>query len=129
MRPVRQHILGFCRAPGALRTHGLACLPSLLDMETIYDSDRFIVVHMLCNSADDDASEPPQDAAAAVATLRHSFEIVDKQAGTQLYLDGMWSELFQQRIAEWHINVPTQQEVEDTLAGFAGLAQTPLTLH
>lgn len=95
-------------------------------METLYDSDRFIVLHMQCDAPAGAPAAPP---GADALLARHGFEIVDKHSGKQLYLDGQWSELFQRRIAEWRANIPTQQEVEDTLATFAGLAQTPLALH
>ena len=60
---------------------------------------------------------------------RHGFEIVDKRSGKQLYLDGSWAELFQQRLTAWRHTAPTQEEVEGTLEGYAGLAQTPIALH
>ena len=56
-------------------------------------------------------------------------EIVDKRSGKEVYLDGLWAELFQQRIEAWQENVPTQEEVEDTLAGYAELAQNPVLVH
>ncbi|MRU29749.1 DUF3567 domain-containing protein, partial [Xylella fastidiosa subsp. multiplex] len=52
-----------------------------------------------------------------------------KRSGKELYLDGSWAELFRQQIAAWQLNTPTQEEVEDTLEGYAELAQTPLLVH
>ena len=60
---------------------------------------------------------------------RHGFEIVDKRAGKEVYLDGSWAELFQQHITAWQVNTPTQEEVEDTLEQYAELAQTPILVH
>ncbi len=94
-------------------------------METLYDSDRFIVLHMQCDAPVPESISP----LGAELLARHGFEIVDKQSGKQLYLDGQWSELFQRRIAEWRANIPTQQEVEDALDALSGLAQTPVALH
>lgn len=93
-------------------------------MNTLYDSDSFAVVHLL-PEASDDTSTPDE----AQSFPRQGFEIVDKRAGKQVYLDGLWAELFQARITAWQENTPTQQEVEDTLAGYAELAQNPLVLH
>jgi len=92
-------------------------------MNTLYNSDSFVVVHML--------PEAPHDEAATEAPvlMRHGFEIVDKRSGKEVYLDGLWAELFQQRIAAWQENTPTQEEVEDILAGFAELAQNPVVVH
>ena len=99
-------------------------------MHTLYDSETFCVMHMQANAALDDAPGTDADAAPAVPALaRDGFEIVDKRSGKEVYLDGSWAELFQQRIAAWQQNMPTQQEVEDTLAGYAELAQTPVAVH
>ena len=92
-------------------------------MHTLYDSETFSVTHMLANAVegDDVAPTPP------VPTLaRHGFEIVDKRANKEVYLDGSWAELFQQHISAWQLNTPTQEEVEDTLERYAELGQNPV---
>jgi hypothetical protein len=61
--------------------------------------------------------------------MRHGFEIVDKRSGKEIYLDGSWAQAFQQQIEAWRENTPTQEEVEDTLEGFAQLAHTPVSMH
>ena len=95
-----------------------------IDMNTLYDSDSFAVVHLLPEA------EYDADAPEGTPTLaRHGFEIVDKRSGKEVYLDGLWAELFQRRITEWQQNTPTQEEVEDTLEGYAELAQNPVVLH
>ena len=93
-------------------------------MNTLYDSDTFAVVHLLPDShvGTDMAEGQP-------VLARHGFEIVDKRSGKEVYLDGLWAELFQQRIAALQENTPTQEEVEDTLEGYAELAQNPVVVH
>ncbi|MEO7243425.1 MAG: DUF3567 domain-containing protein [Variovorax sp.] len=92
-------------------------------MQMLYDSESFVVVHM-----HPDAGEA--DAVPRVPTLaRHGFEIVDKRSGKEVYLDGSWAELFRQQIMAWQQNTPTQEEVEDTLEGYAELAQNPVLMH
>jgi hypothetical protein len=96
-------------------------------MHTLYDSDTFIVTHLL---APVDAAPPAAgEGETAPALVRHGFEIVDKRAGKEVYLDGSWAELFQQRLADWQRSTPTQEEVEDTLAQYAELAYIPLYVH
>jgi hypothetical protein len=100
-------------------------------MHMLYDSDTFAVVHIYAN-APEAASEPATGKGAASVGLhmpRHGFEIVDKRSGKELYLDGSWAEMFQQQIHAWQQNTPTQEEVEDTLEGYATLAQTPVVVH
>ena len=95
-----------------------------IDMNTLYDSDSFVVVHMLANApaAGESANALPQ-------LQRHGFEIVDKRTNKEVYLDGSWAEMFQQRIVAWQDNVPTQEEVESTLESYTGLARHPMTIQ
>jgi hypothetical protein len=91
-------------------------------MHTLYDSETYSVTHMLANVVAPDAVPTP-------TLARHGFEIVDKRSGKEVYLDGSWAELFQQHIAAWQQNTPTQEEVEDTLEQYAELAQNPVLVH
>jgi Protein of unknown function (DUF3567) len=93
-------------------------------MHMLYDSERYVVVHLLANAPDSDALPATQAQLA-----RHGFEIVDKCANKEVYLDGSWAELFQQQILAWQRKTPTQEEVEATLGGYAELAQNPLVMH
>jgi hypothetical protein len=92
-------------------------------MHTLYDSDTYSVTHMLANA-------PGELAPSTTPRLaRHGFEIVDKRAGKEVYLDGSWAELFQRHIVAWQVKTPSQEEVEDTLEQFAELAQNPVVVH
>lgn len=96
-------------------------------MHMLYDSESFAVVHMTSleiQPADTLTLDvlPPQ-------LPRHGFEIVDKRSGKEVYLDGSWAEMFQLQIQAWQHNAPSQEEVEDTLEGYATLAQNPVVLH
>jgi hypothetical protein len=94
-------------------------------MQMLYDSDAFVVVHMQPDAAGDDAAE----ASTVPQLARHGFEIVDKRSGKEVYLDGSWAEMFQEKILDWQRNTPTQEEVEDTLDLYTGLAQNPVLVH
>jgi hypothetical protein len=103
-------------------------------MQTLYDSDTYSVTHMLANAEADGSpsmglitSERFPNGVPMLA--RHGFEIVDKRAGKEVYLDGSWAELFQRHIMAWQINTPSQEEVEDTLEQYAELAQNPVLVH
>ena len=104
-------------------------------MHTLYDSETFCVNHMLANAPEltqrgADNAAPASDAPRMLPEMpRHGFEIIDKRSGKELYLDGSWAELFQQQIMAWQASTPTQEEVEDTLDGYAGLAHTPVAMH
>ena len=93
-------------------------------MQMLYDSESFVVVQIHANA--------PEESAPALAVpelARNGFEIVDKRSGKEVYLDGSWAEMFQLRLSAWEQNTPTQQEIEDTLEGYSGLANTPISLH
>lgn len=94
-------------------------------MHMLYDSDTFAVVHILANAQEDDVDQTPQ----GPQIPRHGFEIVDKRSGKEVYLDGSWAEMFQLQIQAWQENTPSQEEVEDTLEGYASLAQMPVVMH
>jgi hypothetical protein len=96
-------------------------------MHTLYDSETFSVTHVLANAVEGEAVASPTPPAPMLA--RHGFEIVDKRANKEVYLDGSWAELFQQHISAWQLNTPTQEEVEDTLERYAELAQNPVVVH
>ncbi len=109
-------------------------------MRTLYDSDTYAVVHMIApasgkGSPDEEAADVLSGASrhpgrgARPTLARHGFEIVDKRAGKEVYLDGSWAELFQQQITAWQNDTPTQEEVEDTLERYAELAQNPVVMH
>lgn len=102
-------------------------------MHTLYDSDTYTVTHILANAAPVDVGVDDQDVANIAllvpALARHGYEIVDKRAGKEVYLDGSWAELFQMHISAWQQKTPTQEEVEDTLEQYAELAQNPVVVH
>ncbi|MCE2878236.1 MAG: DUF3567 domain-containing protein [Comamonadaceae bacterium] len=93
-------------------------------MQMLYDSDSFVVVHMVA-----DAIEPIAGAQSVPQMVRHGFEIVDKRHGREVFLDGSWAELFQERLKSWQDKTPSQDEIEATLEGYAQLAQTPIAMH
>jgi hypothetical protein len=107
-------------------------------MHTLYDSETFCVTHMLANAVEMEEraitaaakAQPGQAETKQVPTMpRHGFEIIDKRVGKEVYLDGSWAELFQQQIVAWQASTPTQEEVENTLDGYASLAQNPVLVH
>ena len=104
-------------------------------MHTLYDSDDFIVVHMQGHApstpadASAQADAEPLHGQKKLVLARQGFEIVDKRSGKEVYLDGSWAEMFQQQILAWQRDTPTQEEVEDALDRYAGLAQNPVVVH
>lgn len=95
-------------------------------MLMLYDSESFAVVQLMLPAPAEPAAE---GADSGLALGHHGFEILDKRSRKGLYLDGVWADMFQARIAAWQQDTPTQEEVESTLAGYAVLAQNPMIIH
>ena len=51
-------------------------------MNMLYDSDSFVVVHMLADATPDSASDAATPAVPQL--VRHGFEIVDKRSGKEV---------------------------------------------
>ena len=98
-------------------------------MNTLYDSELFSVVHMQQDMGGMPAAPLAGQSESAYSLVRHGFEIVDKRTKRKVYLDGSWAEIFHAQIQEWQRNTPTQEEVEDTLDSYTGLAQQPVVIH
>jgi hypothetical protein len=92
-------------------------------MQMLYDSDSFVVVHLVMN---DPAGPVPND---PWGPPRAGFEIVDKRSNKEVFLAGPWAAAFQRQINAWQLNTPTQEVVEGTLDSYCELAQLPLVIH
>ena len=100
-------------------------------MQMLYDSESCAVLHL---RPDMEADAPAGTAEAepkvqAHQLPRHGFEIVDKRSGKEVYLDGSWAEMFQKQILAWQQDAPTEEEVEEILDTYTGLAQQPVIIH
>ena len=93
-------------------------------MQLLYDSESFVVVQIHANAPEDSAPKP-----AVPQLARHGYEIVDKRSGKQVYMDGSWAEMLEKRVSGWEKERERKEEVEDTLEGYSGLANTPVSLH
>ena len=98
-------------------------------MQMLYDSESFVVVHMQADLPLLATDSGLTSDIAMPQLARNGFEIVDKRSGKEVYLDGSWAEMFQKQITAWQEKTPTQEEVEDALDRYAGLAQNPVILH
>mgnify|MGYP003600561812 FL=1 len=98
-------------------------------MQMLYDSDSIEKKHKMRDAVEQKGGPLNDTAPPAPQLARHGFEIVDKRSGKEVYLDGSWAEMFQQQILAWQRDTPTQEEVEDALDRYAGLAQNPVVVH
>ena len=88
-------------------------------MMIVYNSDSFAVVQFELGS----------DATGDAAPPRGGFEIVDKFARKEIYLDGAVGVQFKAAIDALVQTRPTEEELDDLLGSYTALAQQPLVLH
>ncbi len=87
-------------------------------MHMLYNSDSFVVVQFL------HLAEPEHARAA-----HGGFEIVDKLAGKEIYLQGAVAESFQRGVEALVQQGPSEELLDEFIAGFTVLAQQPVVLH
>jgi hypothetical protein len=88
----------------------------MVGMQMLYNSDSFVVVQF-----DAPGSAP--------GTAAGGFEIVDKFARKEIYLQGAVAERFRQGVQELVQQGPSLESLDDFIAGFTAAAQQPLVLH
>ena len=87
----------------------------------VFNSDTFVVVEL---------DVPADDAPAGEARLsRGGYEIVDKFARKEIYLEGAMAQLFREGVEKLARNDPTPEQVDEFITGYTGLPQQPLVLH
>ena len=87
-------------------------------MQMLYNSASFAVTQFDLPAGDEPGAAP-----------RGGFEIVDKFARKEIYLDGDVAESFRRGVQALVDAGPTEEALDDFIAGFTLLAQQPLALH
>lgn len=106
-------------------------------MQMLYNSDSFVVVAFEVPAALGEAAgraEAGDAAAVAVAVgPRGGFEIVDKLAGKEIFIQGPAAASFQMGMQALVAEADSQEAalaaVDEYLAGYATLAQQSVRLH
>lgn len=93
-------------------------------MLMLYNSDHFAVVQIDIAIEGD---EPPVDGAPVLT--RGGYEIVDKHARKELFLEGAMAEQFKLGVEALIETQPSEDDIDAYLARFATLATQPVVLH
>lgn len=90
-------------------------------MQMLYNSDSFAVVQI----------ELPEAIAARGegAIAGGGYEIVDKFARKEIFLQGVMAQSFKDGVEALIESEPTEEEMDDFIARFTSLAQQPVILH
>src|ERR1700712_4493846 len=97
-------------------------------MQMLYNSDSFAVVQI------DVAGEPVagdlQPGTPDTTMLsRGGYEIVDKFARKEIFIQGVLAESFKQGVEALIQTRPSEEEIDDYIERFSSLMQQPVVLH
>ncbi len=92
-------------------------------MHMLYNSDNYAVVQI------DLAPERAAGVSDAQALSRGGYEIVDKFARKELFIEGALAERFKEGVDALIESSPSIEEFDAYLELFAGLAQQPVVMH
>jgi hypothetical protein len=88
-------------------------------MLMLYNSDSFAVLQF----------DLPAEQDNAPAISRGGYEIVDKFARKEIFLEGALAQRFREGVDHLVETEPTEEALDDFIAGYTQLAQQPVTLH
>ncbi|MFO1328315.1 MAG: DUF3567 domain-containing protein [Rubrivivax sp.] len=88
-------------------------------MQMLYHSDSFIVVQF----------DIPGDTPEQSAVARGGYEIVDKLARKEIYIEGLLAESFKTGVQALAERDPTPEDYDEFIGRYTVLAQQPLVAH
>ena len=93
-------------------------------MLMLYNSDSFTVVQI-------DVPSQGVDVAVvdSMTLVRGGYEIVDKFARKEIFIEGALAESFKQGVEALIETSPSEEELDDFIGRFTTLAQQPVILH
>jgi hypothetical protein len=96
-------------------------------MHMLYNSSSFIVVQFDVPVADHTVSEEISEAGLLLS--REGFEIVDKFARREIFIEGALAQQFQEGVETLMETDPSEDELDDFIERFANLGQQPVIVH
>jgi hypothetical protein len=96
-------------------------------MQLLYNSESYVVVQFELPNAQANAQANPQ--ANAQADARSGYEIVDKFARKEIFIEGALAERFKQGVQSLVDNGPTEDQLDEFIGSFTESAQQPVVLH
>ena len=88
-------------------------------MQMLYNSDSFVVLQIDVPAASGDVSTP----------ARGGFEIVDKFARKGIFIEGAVAQGFKDGVQALIDAGPSEEALDDYIAGYTLLARQPMCLH
>jgi hypothetical protein len=88
-------------------------------MQMLYNSDSFAVLQIEFGMPDE----------AQAGVKRGGFEIVDKLARKDIFIEGAVAQRFRDGMQALIESGPNEESLDDFIAGYTALAQQPVHLH
>ena len=92
-------------------------------MQMLYNSDSYAVVHFDVPTVHDLAAGHED------ALTRGGYEIVDKFARKEIFIEGALAESFKEGVQALIETEPSEEEIDEYLERFTSLMHQPLVLH
>jgi len=90
-------------------------------MQMLYNSDNYTVVRIDVPAAD--------DATAGSILTRGGYEIVDKFARKEIFIEGVLAESFKTGVQALIDTGPTEEALDEFIGRFTSLAHQPVVVH
>ena len=99
-------------------------------MQMLYNSDSFVVVQFdMAAPAGGDGRLASGEGAGADALTHGGYEIVDKFARKEIFIQGALAESFKEGVEALIQTEPSEEEMDDYIERFTSLMQQPVVLH
>jgi len=99
-------------------------------MQMLYNSDSFVVVQFdMTGPAGDDVRLASGAGTSADALTHGGYEIVDKFARKEIFIQGALAESFKEGVEALIRTEPSEEEIDDYIERFSSLMQQPVVLH
>ena len=100
-------------------------------MQMLYNSDSYsVLLFDVAAAVAPEGHAAPAPVEGALEPLSHGgYEIVDKFARKEIFLQGVMAESFKDGVEALIQTQPTEEEIDDYIERFASLMQQPVILH
>lgn len=96
-------------------------------MQMLYNSENFVVVQF--DVPNETPTGGPVVEGSAAPLTRGGFEIVDKFARKEIFIEGAMAASFKAGVDALIETSPSEEEVDEYIARYAALMQQPVILH
>jgi hypothetical protein len=95
-------------------------------MHMLYNSDSYVVVRFDVPNGESEAASPGEGSGAP---SRGGYEIVDKFARKEIFIDGTMAKTFQEGVQALIETDPSEEEMDAYIERYTSLMQHPVVMH